>query len=117
MQSDGDVTLAVDPVSLAGVFIGALVGTNTFTGDVDGDDVSLSVTGTRQNTASNCTFTFNAEIDAVQDGDTMKGRIEYRAATNGDADCAHPHGLPVDPGLQRDAPAQVRDAPEGMSWA
>lgn len=85
-QSGSDITLAVNSLGPAAA-LGVLLGTNTFTGSVDGDDVSLSVTGTRPNTISTCTFTFNAEIDAAQDGDTMKGRIEYRAATNDDATC------------------------------
>jgi len=86
-QSGSDVTLMVNPLSLPGVFLGGLLGTNSFQGEVDGDDVSLSVKGMKDNNISTCTFKFNADIDAVQDGDTMTGRVEYRAATNGDDAC------------------------------
>jgi hypothetical protein len=84
-QSGSDVTLVVN--GIPGVLVAGLLGTNTFTGGVDGDSVSLKVTGTAPQTSGNCKFTFNGKVIATQDGDTMKGRVEYRAATNGDVDC------------------------------
>ncbi len=85
-QSGSDVTLIVN--GLPGLFVAGVLGTNTFAGDVDGDDVNLAVTGSAPKTSGNCEFTFNGKVIASQDGDTMAGRVEYRAATNGDADCA-----------------------------
>jgi hypothetical protein len=85
-QSGSDVTLVVNP--LAGVFVAGLLGTNMFTGGVDGSDISVKVTGTAPKTSGNCSYTYNGKVIATQDGDDMKGRVEYRAATNGDADCA-----------------------------
>lgn len=84
-QSGGDITFVVNP--LAGVFVAGLLGTNTFTGSVDGNDISLKVTGTAPKTNGNCNYTYNGKVIATQDGDAMKGRVEYRTATNGDADC------------------------------
>lgn len=79
---------------LAGValigFLGA--GKNVFTGSVDGDDVSVESIGTKPNTSGNCTYTFNATINGTLDGDVLRGRIEYRAADNGNSDCSQVHG-------------------------
>jgi hypothetical protein len=84
-QSGSDVTLMVK--DLPGLLIAGFLGSNTFTGGVDGNDVNLERKGTVKNTTGSCEYTFNAEIDASQDGDTMSGRVEYRAATNGTPDC------------------------------
>jgi hypothetical protein len=86
-QDGSSVTLAVNPLSLPGVFIGGLTGSNMFKGQVDGEEVSLSISGTRPNTSGGCTWMYNAQIDASQDGDTMSGSVKYRAATNDDPSC------------------------------
>jgi hypothetical protein len=86
MQEGSNVTLLVN--GLSGVFVAGILGTNTFTGDVDGDEVNLAVTGSAQKASNNCEFTFNGKVIANQDGDRLEGRVEYRAATNGHADCA-----------------------------
>lgn len=84
-QSGSDVTLIVN--GLPGLYVATILGTNTFAGDVDGSDVDLAVTGTAQKTSDACTYTYNGKVIAAQDGDTLAGRVEYRAATNGHADC------------------------------
>jgi hypothetical protein len=89
-QSGSDVTLMVKDA--AGFFIAVFLGSNTFTGSVDGDDVNLERKGTVPNTAMTCEFTYNAKINASQDGDAMSGRVEYRTATNGVADCGSRQG-------------------------
>jgi hypothetical protein len=89
-QSGSDVTLIVN--GIPGLFVAGVLGTNTFTGGVDGEDVDLKVVGTAPKTSGNCQFTFNGEVIASQDGDAMSGRVEYRAATNGHADCASREG-------------------------
>src|SRR5262245_37961869 len=83
MQDGSNVTLNVN--GLAAVALAALLGTNQFQGKVDGDDLTLTATGTTMMTSGMCTFTFNSTIDATVEGDTLKGRVEYRAATNGNA--------------------------------
>ena len=57
-------------------------------GDVDGNDFVLELFGTPSQNSGNCTFTYNSVIDGAISGDTLTGRIEYRAATNGNPDCA-----------------------------
>lgn len=89
-QSGSDVTLMVK--DLPGLLIAGFLGSNTFTGSVDGDDVNLERKGTVKATAMTCEYTYNAKIDAGQDGDAMSGRVEYRAATNGAADCGSRQG-------------------------
>ncbi len=91
MQSGSDVTLTVN--GLASIFVAAQLGTSTFTGDVSGDELDLRVTGTlKKPPVGGCEFTFNGKVSASQDGDTMSGRVEYRAATNGHADCGSREG-------------------------
>lgn len=85
-QEGSDVTMIVN--GLPGLFVAGILGTNTFTGDVDGDEVNLEVTGNAQKASGSCEFTFNGKVIASQDGDTLSGRVEYRAATNGHPDCA-----------------------------
>jgi len=85
-QSGSDVTLAVQGVP--GVFVAFVLGSSTFTGDVDGSDVNLEIKGVVQNTTGSCEYTYNAKIDASQDGDTMSGRVDYRAAVTDNPDCA-----------------------------
>lgn len=86
-QDGSTVTLTVNQLSIPGAFISGLTGSNAFKGEVDGDEVSLSILGSRPNTSGNCTWMYNAEIDAGQDGDTMSGTVKYRAATNDDPSC------------------------------
>jgi hypothetical protein len=85
MQSGSDVTLTVN--GLAAIFVGSVLGTSTFTGDVSGDELDLGVTGTVARSSGGCMYTINGKVSATQDGDTMSGRVEYRAATNDHADC------------------------------
>jgi hypothetical protein len=85
MQSDSNVTLTV--MGASGLLIGGLLGSNAFTGKVDGDDIDLAITGTSQKTQNTCKFTINGQIRGSLDGDTLQGKVEYRALTNDDATC------------------------------
>jgi hypothetical protein len=89
-QSGGDVTLIVN--GLPGLFVAGILGSNTFIGGVDGDDVDLELMGVARKMSGGCDFTFNGKVFASLDGDTLKGRVEYRAATNGNADCGTRQG-------------------------
>jgi hypothetical protein len=87
ITQDGDNATA-DVQAGAGFLLDAALGSSVYTGDVDGDDLFLELFGTRAQQQGNCTFTFNSEIDASIDGDTLTGVINYRAATVGNPDCA-----------------------------
>lgn len=71
-----------------GFLLALVVGTNVYTGDVDGNDVDLEIIGNIAMNNGNCAFTYNSEIHAKADGNSMSGRIEYRAVTNNNSDCA-----------------------------
>ena len=70
-----------------GIALAVLLGTSSFSGNVDGDAVDLKAIGTAQKQIGNCTYTYNGEIKASLAGDALSGRIDYRAATNGNSDC------------------------------
>jgi len=76
-------------VSGGGGFLLALVvGSNIYAGEVDGDDVDLQIIGNIAMNSGNCAFTYNSEIHATADANSMNGRIEYRSVTNMNSDCA-----------------------------
>ncbi len=91
-QSGSKLTLTVE--GLGGVALTALlgVGGNVYSGNVDGDGFSVESIGTKPNTSGNCTYTFNSEISGTLNGDALVGRIDYRAADNGNSDCTQVHG-------------------------
>jgi hypothetical protein len=84
-QDGSSVTMTV--MGLAGIYLGTQTGTNVFTGSVDGDEVDVAITGTAGKSTGNCAYTINASLAATANGDTLAGRIEYRAATNNGSDC------------------------------
>jgi len=87
-QNDSNVTLTVN--GIAGTYLVLLLGAdkNVYTGGVDGDEVSVDSLGTRAQSMGNCAYTINSRIIGTIDGDALTGRIEYRAADNGNPDCA-----------------------------
>jgi hypothetical protein len=80
-------TATADVGGGAGLVLDLALGAHVYTGDVDGNDLSLELFGTRGQTAGSCAFTYNSAIDGSISGDTLSGRIEYRAATNGSPEC------------------------------
>jgi hypothetical protein len=72
----------------AGVVLDLLLGSRSYVGSVDGDDVSLRIQGTRGQTKGNCAYTWNSNLSATLNGDVLTGSIEYTTATNGNSDCA-----------------------------
>jgi hypothetical protein len=89
-QSDGDVTGSVGGSTR--VFLDLWLGSHTYTGSVDGNDVSMTLYGTVSNQEGNCTYTVNSTVEAELDGDVLVGDIRYTAATNGNPDCASLQG-------------------------
>jgi len=85
-QAGSDVTASVE--AGAGFVLDVALGSHVYTGTVDGSHVFLELFGTRNQQSGNCSYTFNSDIDAILAGDTLTGKIEYRAATNGNPDCA-----------------------------
>lgn len=75
-----------------GLILDAVLGASVYTGEVDGNELLLELFGTRSQMRGNCTLTFNSEIDATLAGDALAGRIDYKAATNDNPDCAAVEG-------------------------
>jgi len=85
-QDGNDVTATVE--GLVGGYLNLVLGSNVFEGQGDGNHLDLTLYGTRSATEGNCTYTVNANLDAVLSGDLLEGQLHYRAATNGNPDCA-----------------------------
>jgi len=85
-QSGSNATATI--TGLVGIYVSAGLGSNVYTGTVDGNDLDLELLGTRSQTMGNCTFTYNSAIAATLGGDALEGRVEYRVAGNGNPDCA-----------------------------
>jgi len=92
-QASSMLTITVTGLGAA-LALDALLGANknVFTGTVSGTSIGVDSIGTKSNTMGNCTFTYNAHITGDLDGDVLRGRIEYRAADNGNSDCTSVHG-------------------------
>jgi hypothetical protein len=84
-QTGSDVTATVTGVGA--IALELLIGGRVFAGEVRGNTLELTLFGTRSNMMGNCTYTFNAELHAVIDGDVLTGQIDYLAATNANPDC------------------------------
>ncbi len=87
IAQDGS-TATANVMAGAGVVLDLALGSHLYEGEIDGDELFLELFGSRSQTQGNCTFTFNSEIDASIDGDTLTGVINYKAATVGNPDCA-----------------------------
>ena len=84
-QTDSDVMATV--TGGGGFLLALVVGSNIYAGSVDGNDVDLKITGNIAMNMGNCAFTYNSEIHATADDNSMSGRIEYRSVTNMNSDC------------------------------
>jgi hypothetical protein len=84
-QNGHDVTAILEGVT--GVWVEAGLGSKTFTGDVTGNALEVTLYGTRSGTQGGCAYTVNATAYATLAGDTLTGTIEYTPATNGSPDC------------------------------
>ena len=72
---------------LVGTYLDGVLGSHDFTGDVDGHHLSLTLFGTRSQNSGNCTWTYNADLEADLAGDLLQGTIDYQPKTNGNPDC------------------------------
>jgi phage-related protein len=72
---------------LVGGYLDVVLGSHELSGTVDGDHLSLTLFGTRTSSSGNCTWTYNANLEADLNGDILQGTIDYRPKTNGNPDC------------------------------
>jgi hypothetical protein len=84
-QSGGSVSGQV--TGLAGVFVAAWLGSNTFQGSVTGSGVDMTLTGTNAMSQNGCAYTYNAHLVGTLQGNALMGTITYSAQTNGASGC------------------------------
>lgn len=87
ITQSGDSAVA-DVQGGAGFYVSLVVGTNTFSGKVNGASLDLYAAGTHPKTTGNCTYTIDGRINATLTGDALQGTISYVANTNSNSDCA-----------------------------
>lgn len=87
ITQDG-ATATAEVQGFAGGVLDVALGQSTFSGDVEGNYLDMSIQGTRSNTSGNCTFTYDAQLTANLIGDALMGSIVYTPAHNGHSDCA-----------------------------
>ncbi len=80
-------TASANVTGATGTYFDVVFGTSVFAGSVDGDSLDLKLMGTNSQTTGNCTYTYDGEILATANGDTLTGKINYKPATNGHTDC------------------------------
>jgi hypothetical protein len=87
-QEGENVSATVMGLTGAGLNLG--LGSNVFSGKIDENKLDLDLFGERPQMQNSCTYTYNAKILGLVDGDTIEGRVEYRAAptTPSNPDCA-----------------------------
>jgi hypothetical protein len=85
MQNGTQATATVQ--GLTGGYLDVVLGDHVFAGTVDGDHVSMTLFGTRTSNSGNCTWTFNADLEADLTGNALQGTIDYKPKTNGNPDC------------------------------
>ena len=89
-QTDDHVTAEVG--GLAGGYLELVLGSRIFTGSVDGNDVSLRLTGTTMASMGTCDYSVDAVLEGRLTGDAMAGTINYTAVTDGSNDCGSLEG-------------------------
>jgi hypothetical protein len=81
-------TVTADVTGGVGAVLDFAFGASAFTGTIDGNELDLTLEGTRVQQTGTCTYTYNGEIIATANNDILMGRINYTPATNGNSDCA-----------------------------
>jgi hypothetical protein len=69
-------------------YLDVTFGSHTFSGTVDGDQLSLTLQGSNGGKMGNCVYTINAQLAATASSDFLTGTINYTDATNNNSDCA-----------------------------
>jgi hypothetical protein len=82
----GDV-VGAEVKGLSGLFLDVAVGARTLTGTAQGNQLTLTLRGTRDHSQGDCTYTWRADFSGRITGDTLEGDITYRPQTDGQAAC------------------------------
>jgi len=84
---DGTI-LTAEVGGAAALYFILLTGDYNFTGEIHGNEFTLTCYGTRPTTAGNCTYTVNAIITGTVDGNAIQGTMTYQPALSDNPDCA-----------------------------
>jgi hypothetical protein len=84
-QSGSTATATVSGV--AGDYLNLVLGSDSFSGSVDGSSLDLTLTGTRALSQGNCAYTYNATLMAELADNSLSGSVDYTADTNNGSDC------------------------------
>ena len=69
------------------LFFTLAFGSADFDGTIHGTSLTLTNYGERTASQGNCSYTYNATVEATQTGDSISGTITYATKTNGNPDC------------------------------
>ena len=72
---------------VAGLALALVMGKDTFTGNVSGKNLDLSIDGTAPGSSGTCAYTRHARLAATVSNDVIQGSVTYDFATNKTADC------------------------------
>ncbi len=72
----------------AGAWLTIVLGSQEFSGAVDGSDVRMTLHGSIPTTVAGCTWTIDAILTGTLTGDTLAGDIQYTPSTNNHDNCA-----------------------------
>ena len=86
ITQDGE-QVSADVQGAARVGLDLWLGAHVFTGVIEGDELELSIAGTRAGSMNACAYTYDAVLDATISGDVLRGEVRYQARTNGSPDC------------------------------
>jgi hypothetical protein len=86
--TDTSGAVSADVGGATGLVLDLAFGSHKFNGSLDGNELDLTLQGSRSQNSGNCTWTYNGEILATTNGDLLTGRINYKPATNSNSDCA-----------------------------
>jgi hypothetical protein len=75
-----------------GSYVQLLLGVNTFTGDIGGDELNLTLTSTNAAHQGNCAYFVNGDVVGKLTGDALQGTIVYTTTTNKSPDCGAVEG-------------------------
>lgn len=89
-QDGAFAQLSVPSGTATGFLLVLFLGTNSFPGDVEGDQFTTNYLGTKQQTVNgtNCTYNVRAQLSlTLAADDSVSGSLTYVPVTNGDASC------------------------------
>jgi hypothetical protein len=76
------------PNTLVGAYMLVVLGTDSFSGQVTGNEFKASYLGSKPITQGSCTYNVKVDLDVTLDtNDLVSGTLTYTPLTNGDASC------------------------------